>query len=104
MTCRPLVFAASLLLAPATLASAASTPPARPPSTMTSKEIAAHNNGLAQNDPNFIRCRREEVIGSLAKKLRVCRTNAEWTAYADQGARNAQEMYDGVGRTAPQGN
>lgn len=76
----------------------------RPASSMTPTEIKAHNQGLQANDPNFITCKRTEVTGSLARKLRVCRTQREWAAYSEQGSRTAQELADQVGRIAPQGN
>ncbi|WP_417610623.1 hypothetical protein [Parasphingorhabdus sp.] len=42
--------------------------------------------------PDYVRCRSEPVIGSLAKKRRVCMTNAEWAAYVRTGSRNAKEF------------
>ena len=53
-------------------------PPIRVPSEMSSSEIKAHNAGLEATDPNYIKCRKSEVMGSLVKKQRVCRTNEQW--------------------------
>ena len=102
----PVAFAAVLLAGPVVAENAAtkSSPPSMPPSKMTGSQIAQHNKLLERRDPNYITCRREDVSGSLAKKLRVCRTNQQWAFYSDQGSRNAQEAYDSVGRVAPQGN
>ena len=33
---------------------------------------------LDRNDPSAVRCKRLEVTGSLVRKERVCKTNAEW--------------------------
>ena len=36
-----------------------------------------------RSDPNYVRCKRMQVTGSIAKRPRVCRTNAEWARIAD---------------------
>jgi hypothetical protein len=73
-------------------------PPDRAPSTMTSKEIASFNAGLDGKDRYYIRCRKEEVIGSLAKKLRICRTNEEWARYSVIGNQNARDTVEAMAR------
>lgn len=47
---------------------------------------------LDRNDPNAVRCRRFAVTGSLVKKERVCKTNAEWRSISDQQNRDADDM------------
>ena len=42
--------------------------------------------------PDYVRCRSEPIIGSLAKKRRVCMTNAQWTEYTRSGSRDAQQF------------
>ena len=69
-------------------------PPDRAPSLMTSTEIRAYNQGLESTHPYYIRCRKDAVIGSLARKLRVCRTNEEWKRFAAEGANNGREIMD----------
>ena len=73
--------------APAVISSdaGAKPPPDRAPSLMTGREIAAYNKDLARNHPYYITCRRDPVIGSLARKLRVCRTNEQWKSFSAQG-------------------
>lgn len=95
-----LKFAASVLMLVASSAHAAPdrVPPDRPPSEMTSSQIKAFNAGLESIHPYFIRCRKTEVIGSLVKKLRVCRTNEQWKASADAGNANAREILDAMSR------
>ena len=99
---RALIFAATLaLLSGAAVAETRvmdRQPPERAPSTMTPTEIAAFNKGLERTHPYFIKCRKEEVIGSLAKKLRVCRTNQEWNRYADVGNQNARDTIDAMAK------
>ena len=34
-----------------------------------------------RNDPNFVRCVSQVETGSLVKKRRICRTNAEWDRF-----------------------
>jgi hypothetical protein len=69
-------------------------PPDRAPSLMTSTEIRAYNAGLDSAHPYFIRCKKDPVIGSLARKLRVCRTNEEWKKFAAQGNDTGREVMD----------
>jgi hypothetical protein len=47
---------------------------------------------LDKNDPNAVRCRRLEVTGSLVRKERVCKTNAQWRAISEQQNRDADDM------------
>ncbi len=95
-----LMFPAIGLILMATSAHAADNrlPPDRPPSEMTSSEIKAFNQGLAAADANYIRCRKTEVIGSLVKKLRVCRTNQQWRASIEAGNTNAREILEGMSK------
>lgn len=38
-----------------------------------------------KSHPDYIRCRSEPVIGSRAKKRRVCLTNREWEEFGRRG-------------------
>lgn len=71
-------------------------PPDRAPSLMTSTEIRAYNAGLDATHPYYIRCKRDPVIGSLVRKLRVCRTNAEWKSFAAMGNDTGREILGDV--------
>jgi len=73
-------------------------PPDRPPSEMTSSEITAYNLGLEDVHPNYIRCRKTVVIGSLVKKQRVCRTNQQWRVAIETGNTNARAMADDMSK------
>lgn len=44
--------------------------------------------------PDYVRCRSEPIIGALARKRRVCMTNAEWAAAIKASSRNAKEFVD----------
>lgn len=44
--------------------------------------------------PDYVRCRSQPVIGSLAKKRRVCMTNKEWVAFNKKGNDRSREMVD----------
>src|SRR5690606_34895793 len=79
-------------------------PLARAPSEMSGAEIDAHNQGLAATDPSYIRCRRIDEIGSLVKKHRICRSNAEWKRVADRGNQDARDSMETLARgwTSPQ--
>ena len=53
---------------------------------------------LDSRDPNYMRCRKIQVTGSLVKKDRVCKTNAEWAKITEDMQRNADNLI-GRGRT-----
>ena len=66
------------------------------PVAMTPQQIRAYNATLARDHPAYIRCERQLETGSLVKKTRLCRTNAEWRRLGDIGndtARDMQERY-----------
>lgn len=44
--------------------------------------------------PQYIKCRTESVIGSRAKKRRVCLTNAEWDRVAREGNSTADKLVE----------
>ena len=104
---RCIAFATALLAtASASLAGVESEklPPDRPPSLMTSTEIRAYNKGLDAAHPYYIRCKKDPVIGSLARKLRVCRTNEEWKRFAEAGNDTGREILDDMSRAPSSGN
>lgn len=45
-----------------------------------------------RNHPDYLRCRREPVIGSRAKKRKICMTNREWEKVARAGNRGARTI------------
>lgn len=47
-----------------------------------------------KNHPEYIRCRTESVIGSRAKKRRVCLTNAEWARVGREGNAVADRLVE----------
>lgn len=58
----------------------------------SSSEIAAANAKLDRNDPEYVRCRVSGETGSLVKKNKICRTNAEWRRASESGNRAAREV------------
>lgn len=54
--------------------------------------LAEDKPKLERNDPNAVRCKRLEVTGSLVRKERICKTNAEWRAISDQQGRDADDL------------
>jgi len=74
-------------------------PPSRMPSEMTPSEIKAYNADIGADHPYYIKCRKTEVIGSLARKLRVCRTNEQWKEASAKGNENTREMVEGFARS-----
>jgi hypothetical protein len=74
-------------------------PPSRMPSEMTPTEIKAYNADIDPAHPYYIKCRKTEVLGSLAKKLRVCRTNEQWKVSSARGNENARDTLEGFARS-----
>lgn len=54
--------------------------------------------------PDYVRCRSEAIIGSLAKKRRVCMTNRQWAEAAREGNAYARDMVEGAMSNANNGN
>ncbi len=73
--------AAALMLAGPVMAQGAATDPAPAPS-----------GKLDKRDPNAVRCRSISEIGSLVKKHRICKTNAEWNRSREQQQRDADDF------------
>lgn len=71
---------------------------------MTASEIRAYNATFKRDDPQYIRCERSRVTGSLTKKHTSCRTNADWRRKQDLGNQEARDFVDdarmGVGTGA----
>ena len=44
--------------------------------------------------PDYVRCRNYSVIGSLAKKRRVCMTNKEWVVYIRESSKRTRQMIE----------
>ena len=80
------------------------TPPDRAPSVMTSTEIAAFNQGLANSHPYFIKCRRLLETGSLVKRARVCRTNEQWRVSSSNGNQNARDTVEAMNKAGVNSN
>ena len=55
----------------------------------------AEGNIIDRSHPDFLRCRTESVIGSRAKKRRICLTNSEWAKVARNGNRMATALIEG---------
>jgi hypothetical protein len=47
-----------------------------------------------KNHPDYMKCRTEPVIGSRAKKRRVCLTNREWERVARDGNNVADRLVE----------
>jgi hypothetical protein len=79
-------------------------PPDRMPSEMTPTEIKAYNADIGRNHPYYIICRKTEVMGSLVKKLRVCRTNEQWKEASARGNENAADTLEAMRKAPVNGN
>lgn len=46
--------------------------------------------------PDYVRCRKEPVIGSLARTRKICMTNEKWAEYSRKGNAEARQFVDGT--------
>ena len=56
------------------------------------------------DDSDVIKCEREAVTGSRARKKRVCLTMAEWRERRAAGSRTADAFLQDASRGFPEGN
>ncbi|MFC4291207.1 hypothetical protein ACFOWX_02135 [Sphingorhabdus arenilitoris] len=54
--------------------------------------------------PDYVRCRTEPVLGSNAKKRRVCLTNKQWAEVSRDGNAMARDMVESGTSRPNQGN
>jgi len=58
------------------------------------KETAKVKKITDRRHPDYVRCRKEPVIGSLSKKRKICMTNKQWKAHIREGNKRATELID----------
>ena len=91
--------ALALLISAPALAAGDKQPPDRMPSEMTPSEIKAYNADINASHPYYIKCRKTDTMGSLVKKLRVCRTNEQWKEASTKNNDYTRETLEGMART-----
>lgn len=62
------------------------------PPLVAGKDDAAGTARLDPKDPNYLRCRKLSVTGSLVKKARICKTNAEWAKAGESTRKDADDL------------
>ena len=79
-------FAASVLAVAITL-------PALP---LTAQEAEPEESAKItdKDHPDYVKCRTEKVIGSLAKRKKTCLTNRQWEEFARRGNENARRTVE----------
>ena len=70
---------------------------------MSVAEIRANNATLERSHPYYIRCQSRDETGSLAKKIRSCRTNRQWAQAFVIGNQNARDTYEAMTSKAADG-
>jgi hypothetical protein len=93
------IAALSLVVAAPAVAGGDKLPPDRMPSEMTPTEIKAYNADIDASHPYYIKCRKTDTMGSLVKKLRVCRTNEQWKEASTKNNDYTREAMEGMART-----
>lgn len=63
---------------------------AQPGQTAEEKQVAS----AERNNAETVRCRKFAVTGSLVKKERICKTNAQWRAISEQQNRDADNLIE----------
>ncbi len=96
---RLVIVAALGLCMAAPVAAGDKQPPDRMPSEMTPTEIKAYNADIDASHPYYIKCRKSDTMGSLVKKLRVCRTNEQWKEASTKNNDYTRETLEGMART-----
>ena len=59
---------------------------------VVSPALAQEQPKIDRNDPNAVRCKKLEITGSLVRKTRICKTNAQWREIGDQQNRDADDL------------
>ena len=93
------IVALSIVMASPAVAGGEKLPPDRMPSEMTPTEIKAYNADIDAGHPYYIKCRKSDTMGSLVKKLRVCRTNEQWKEASSKNNDYTRETLEGMART-----
>lgn len=63
------------------------------------EESADGDKVVDRSSPDYVRCKRLHVTGSIASRPRVCKTNAEWANLATRGQAEAAKLIeDNTGR------
>jgi len=74
------------------------------PKAMSQKEIRAFNAQLSRDHPFYIRCVRQEEVGSLVKRTYSCRTNDQWREAQDKGNQEVRDLADKMASKAANSN
>lgn len=69
----------------------------------TADDAAKPEKITDKNHPDYVRCRTESVIGSRAKKRKVCLTNRQWAEVGRDGSAVANRLVED-GRSGMVGN
>lgn len=64
------------------------------PAAAQETPAAAPAAKLDPKGPDAIRCRKLDVTGSLVKKEKVCKTNAEWNRISEQQRRDGGDLIE----------
>ena len=62
--------------------------------SMGPRDIKAFNQTVPGNHPYHIRCMSDAEIGSLVKRITVCKTNQQWSMADQVGNENARDIGD----------
>lgn len=91
-----MLFSTLMALAAVTTVAPADLGPEPDGQHMTPAEIKANNAKLTRDHPYYIRCQVRDETGSLAKKIRSCRTNLAWERSFQQGNQSARDTYEAM--------
>lgn len=103
LTCSPAIVLAQETALPATetvidtntvvdAAENSSATPTQPPAPLVVSKPEEPAKITDKSHPDFVRCRSEQVLGSRASRVRVCRTNREWQMAARAGNRDTETL------------
>lgn len=76
--------------------SASATPAANGDTTELTTGGVAPKKIKDRRHPDYIRCRSQAIIGSLARKRRVCMTNREWVIHIQEGNKRSNQFVNDI--------
>lgn len=97
------LLALSMQTTPASAPQEAQSAETAPAAQTTAQAAPAPEKITDRNHPDFIRCRREPIIGSRARFTKRCHTNREWELIARRGNEGTRTIVE-AGQSGQVGN
>lgn len=80
------------------IASEAATSPSSVIAERANPKETAKNKNVGRSHPDYKRCRREPLIGSLARMRTICMTNREWEEFYRAGNAGTRSLLEDINK------